>query len=48
MKKFVSLLFIVLCTTVIVAQKTIKDPNAEKRNVNGFHAIEVSGVSIFI
>ena len=25
------------------AQKTINDPNAEKRNVSGYHAIEVSG-----
>ncbi len=25
------------------AQKTINDANAEKRNVSGYHAIEVSG-----
>lgn len=29
--------------TSVMAQKTIKDPNAEKRNVNGYHAISVSG-----
>lgn len=25
------------------AQKTINDPNAEKRNVSGFHGVEISG-----
>ena len=26
-----------------LAQKTINDPNAEKRNVSGFHQVEVGG-----
>ena len=40
------LLFSLLVTGLITtasAQKTINDANAEKRNVSGFHAIEVSG-----
>src|SRR6188474_3496230 len=43
MKKLFSLF---VATGLIIsasAQKTIKDANAEKRNVSGFHAIEVSG-----
>jgi hypothetical protein len=43
MKKIVSLLSVVLFVTAVFAQKTINDPNAEKRNVSGFHAVEVSG-----
>ncbi len=43
MKKVISLLSVVLFVTVVFAQKTINDPNAEKRNVSGFHAVEVSG-----
>ena len=31
------------------AQKTINDPNAEKRDLNGFHGIEVStGIKLFL
>jgi hypothetical protein len=43
MKKI--LLSFLLISTVITAisQQTINDPNAEKRNVSGFHAIEVGG-----
>jgi hypothetical protein len=40
------LLFSLLATGLITtasAQKTINDANAEKRNVSGFHAIEVGG-----
>ncbi len=40
------LLFSLLVTGLIItasAQKTINDANAEKRNVSGFHAIEVGG-----
>ena len=43
MKKLFSLLLISGFVTAVSAQKTIKDANAEKRNVSGFHAIEVSG-----
>src|SRR5947207_7699774 len=28
---------------VAIAQKTINDPNAEKRNVSNFHGVEISG-----
>jgi Putative auto-transporter adhesin, head GIN domain len=44
MKKL-SILIAVLSvfTLAVSAQKTINDANAEKRNVNGFHGIEVSG-----
>lgn len=31
-----------LMSTVLFAQKTINDPNAEARNLSGFHAIKVS------
>src|SRR5262249_26030118 len=33
----------------VFAQKTINDPNAEKRNISGFHAIEVSnGIDLYL
>ena len=43
MKKLFSLLIVTGLIITASAQKTIKDANAEKRNVSGFHAIEVSG-----
>jgi len=43
MKKFFLLFLLSVFTVVSFAQKTINDPNAEKRNVSGYHAIEVSG-----
>ena len=43
MKKLFSLLVITGLVTAVSAQKTINDANAQKRNVSGFHAIEVSG-----
>jgi len=44
MKKLIfSLLVITGLITAASAQKTINDANAQKRNVSGFHAIEVSG-----
>jgi len=43
MKKLFSLLAITGLITAASAQKTINDANAQKRNVSGFHAIEVSG-----
>ena len=35
-----------LCSVTVLSgfsQKTFNDPNAEKRNVSGFHAISVGG-----
>ena len=43
MKKIFSLLIVVGFITTASAQKTINDANAQKRNVSGFHAIEVGG-----
>ena len=43
MKKFFGLLLMLGLITTASAQKTIRDANAQKRNVSGFHAIEVSG-----
>jgi hypothetical protein len=43
MKKILSLIIISGLITSASAQKTINDANAQKRNVSGFHAIEVSG-----
>ena len=43
MQKLFSLLILSGLMITASAQKTINDANAEKRNVSGFHAIEVSG-----
>lgn len=43
MKKIINLVILVAAFTTVTAQKTINDANAEKRNVAGFHAIEVGG-----
>jgi hypothetical protein len=43
MKKTFSLLAAAFLLVTTHAQKTINDPNAEVRNISGFHAIEVSG-----
>src|SRR4030095_719094 len=43
MQKILSLLVLTALITTASAQKTISDANAQKRNVSGFHAIEVSG-----
>ena len=43
MKKLFALLIVAGSITSASAQKTINDPNVQKRNVSGFHAIEVSG-----
>ncbi len=43
MQKLFSLLVLSGLMITASAQKTINDANAEKRNVSGFHAIEVSG-----
>jgi len=43
MQKLFSLLIVLGSIVTASAQKTVNDANAEKRNVSGFHAIEVSG-----
>jgi hypothetical protein len=43
MKKIVGLIMFVASFSAVIAQKAINDPNAEKRNVSGYHAIEVGG-----
>jgi hypothetical protein len=43
MKKIISLLVLSAIITGASAQKTFSDANAQKRNVSGFHAIEISG-----
>ncbi|MBN8675089.1 MAG: DUF2807 domain-containing protein [Chitinophagales bacterium] len=43
MKKIINLVILAVVFTSVTAQKTINDANAEKRNVTGFHAIEVGG-----
>lgn len=43
MKKLFSLLLLAGYIVTASAQKTINDANAQKRNVSGYHAIEVSG-----
>ena len=44
MKKLLFSLLVTGLITTASDQKTINDANAEKRNVSGFHAIEVGGV----
>ena len=41
-KLFISFLLIAITSTAVFAQKTINDPNVEKRAVGSFHGIEVS------
>lgn len=43
MKKILSLIILAASFSTLIAQKTIRDANAEKRNVSGYHAISVSG-----
>ena len=42
MKKIKVMLIAMLVSAGLFAQKTINDPNAEPRNLSGFHAIKVS------
>ena len=42
MKKIQVMLIVMFVSTVLFAQKTINDPNAESRNLSGFHAIKIS------
>jgi hypothetical protein len=50
MKKFfLFVLTLITSFSDLLAQKTISDPNAEKRNVTGFHAIHVStGIKLIL
>jgi len=49
MKKLFSLFAFIALTATAIAQKTFNDPNAEKRNASGFHAIEVAGgIDLFL
>ncbi|HEX5655393.1 MAG TPA: head GIN domain-containing protein [Chitinophagaceae bacterium] len=49
MKKILFCLFLTATGLAATAQKPINDPNAEKRNVSGFHAIEVGwGIDLFL
>lgn len=49
MKRIFLALAILAIGTVAFAQKTINDPNAEKRNVSGYHAIEISsGIDLYL
>jgi hypothetical protein len=43
MKKIMLLVSAAVISLAALSQTTINDPNAEKRNVSGFHAIEVGG-----
>jgi len=43
MKKLSIIVYLLACGGFLFAQQVIKDPNAEKRTVTGFHGIDVSG-----
>ena len=43
MRKISFLLSLLVAGIIASGQKTVNDPNAETRNLTGFHAIEVSG-----
>lgn len=48
-KLFLSFLLFAATGTALLAQKTFNDPNAEKRNVSGFHGIDVgTGISLVL
>jgi hypothetical protein len=48
-KLFFFFLTLAISSGVVLAQKTINDPNAEKRNVSGFHGIDVgTGIELRI
>jgi hypothetical protein len=49
MKKLFFLLSFAIFALTVTAQKVINDPNAEKRNVSGYHAISVSnGIDLYL
>src|SRR5262249_27803009 len=43
MRKILACALLVGLSLAAIAQKTINDPNAEKRSVSSFHGVEVSG-----
>jgi len=48
-KLLLSFLLVLGASSVLFSQKTINDPNAEKRNVSGFHGIEVAtGIKLIL
>lgn len=48
-KLLLSFLLIATATTIVLAQKTINDPNVEKRSVSGFHGIHVgTGIELIL
>lgn len=49
MKKYILLLTAIVIGASVIAQKTFNDPNAVKRNVPSFHAVEVaSGIDLYL
>ncbi|MES1198219.1 MAG: head GIN domain-containing protein [Chitinophagaceae bacterium] len=49
MKKLFSIFLFIILVSSVFAQKTVNDPNVEKRNISGYHAIEVSGgIDLFL
>jgi hypothetical protein len=49
MKKYTLLLTAIIICSSAIAQKTINDPNAAKRNVASFHAVEISsGIDLYL
>src|ERR1043165_562120 len=49
MKSLFSIFITIIFCTAIFSQKTINDPNAEKRSVSGYHGVAVSGsIELFL
>jgi len=49
MRKILASVLLAGLATSALAQKTINDPNAEKRNISGFHGIEISsGIDLYL
>lgn len=49
MKKIITAIAVVVIAVTAHAQKVIADANAEKRNVSGYHAVEVSdGIDLYL
>jgi hypothetical protein len=49
MKKLSLLSLFAFMVSAVIAQKTINDANAEKRNVSGYHAISISdGIDLYL
>src|SRR5688500_16539523 len=48
-KRISTSLLLLMVAFVVQDQKTINDPNAEKRDVSGFHGVEVgSGIDLYL